>query len=496
MSKEILDIVISLSNEKGLAEDVVFSSVEAALAAVASKRYEEDVDVRVAIDRDTGDYDTFRRWTVTDAGSDELIDYPAMYIALDEAQKIDSDLVNGDVVEEAIESPKFGRIAAQQAKQVLIQKVREAERAKVAQEYSLRIGELILGIVKRVTRDHLILDMGSNVEGFLSRDEMVPREAFRVGDRLRVLLYGINDEKRGPQLLFTRTRSEFLIGLFSIEVPEIGEEVISIPAAARDPGSRAKIAVKTNDGRIDPVGACVGMRGARVQAVSNELNGERIDIILWDDNPAQFVINAMAPAEISSIVMDEDTHSMDIAVTEEQLSQAIGRGGQNVRLASELSGWTLNVMSEDDAVRKQQVESTMTRDIFVDKLDLDAELAELLVQEGFSGVSDIAFASKADMLKIAEFDEEIVEELQSRAKDALLEDELSGKTPVAPGKDLLAVEGMTGVLAKQLAKNGIVSRDDLAEQSIDELVEVVKMDDESAGKLIMAARAHWFLDDK
>ena len=347
MSKEIKLVVGSIADEKGVDKSVIFEAIEEALATVAAKRYVEDVDIRVAIDPKTGDYDTFRCWTVV--ADDAEIEEPDKQIALSKAKEIDPDLDIGDVVEEQVESPEFGRIAVQQAKQVITQKVREAERTKVADQFAERIGEIITGVVKKVARDHILLDLGENAEGLLLKEEMIPREAVRVGDRLRAYLYEVNRERRGPLLLLSRTRPEMLIELFRIEVPEIAEEVIEIKAAARDPGSRAKIAVKTNDGRIDPQGACIGMRGSRVQAVSSELNGERVDVILWDDNPAQLVINAMAPAEIASIVVDEESHSMDLAVNEDQLSQAIGRNGQNVRLASELSGWTLNVMSVAEA---------------------------------------------------------------------------------------------------------------------------------------------------
>src|SRR3989338_5383418 len=350
MNKDILLIAQSIANERGVDELVIFEAIEAALAAIAAKRYPgEEPLVRVAIDRKTGDYDSFRRWEIVADDEVELREFPEQVMALSQAQAIDAELSIGDFVEEPVENPEFGRIAAQQAKQVLVQKVREAERDKITMQYQPKVGTLMIGTVKRVTRDHVILDMGENAESLLLREDMIPREAFRVSDRVRVYLKEVRKEKRGPQLSVSRISAEFLIELFKIEVPEIGEEVITIIGAARDPGSRAKIAVKTNDGRIDPIGACVGMRGARVQAVSNELAGERIDIILWDDNPAQLVINAMAPAEVSSIVMDEETRTMDIVVEEEQLSQAIGRSGQNVRLASELTGWTLNIMSEKDA---------------------------------------------------------------------------------------------------------------------------------------------------
>lgn len=490
MNKDILLIVQSLSNERGVDEGVIFEAMEAALAAVAAKRYEEDVLTRVTIDRKTADYETFRCWTVVP--DDDEMEFPDQQITLSNAHEIDPDLKVGDVVEEAIENPEFGRISAQQAKQVIIQKVREAERAKIVKQYQHRIGDLVIGVVKRVTRDNIILDMGGNAEALLSREEMIPREAFRVNDRLRAYLFEVREEKRGPQLLVSRTRPEFLVELFKIEVPEIGEEVIEIKGAARDAGSRAKIAVKTNDGRIDPIGACVGMRGSRVQAVSNELGGERIDIILWDDNPAQLVINAMAPSEVASIVVDEDTHTMDIAVTEEQLSQAIGRAGQNVRLASELTGWTLNVMTEGQAVEKHESETSSVKELFAEKLDVDEEVAEALADEGFSTIEEVAYVPEEEMLAIEGFDSDIVEELQKRASDYLLVQEIAEEASAEPAEDLLALEGIDEAIGKQLAKKGVKTRDDLAELDVEELQGMIDIDADAAAGLIMKARAHWF----
>ena len=496
---DILLVVDSMSNERGVTRDVIFEAIEAALATVAAKRYKEaDVLMRVSIDHKTGDYQTFRCWTVVE-DSNEPLELPAQQIPITKAKEIDSELKVGDVIEESVESPEFGRIAAQQAKQVIVQKVREAERAKIVGQYEKRVGDLIIGVVKRVTRDNIILDMGGNAEALLMREEMIPREAFRVNDRLRAYLYAVREERRGPQLLVSRTRPEFLVELFKIEVPEIGEEVIEIKGAARDPGSRAKIAVKTNDGRIDPIGACVGMRGARVQAVSNELNGERIDIVLWDDNPAQLVINAMAPAEVASIVVDEDSHAIDIAVHEDQLSQAIGRGGQNVRLASELTGWTLNVMTEADMATKHETESRKVKTLFMDKLDVDEDVAEALVQEGFTGLEEIAYVPLEEMQAVEGFDEEIASELQRRASDVLLTQEIATEEElgdIKPAADLLAVEGMTQPVARQLASHGVITREDLAEQSVDELSEIIHIDDEMAAKIIMAARAHWFAEEE
>lgn len=500
MSKDILVFVETLAGERGVAQEVIFEAVEHALAAVAAKRYDdEDVLLRVLIDRKTGDYETFRCWHVVE-NTREPLEMPAQQLTLSQAREIDPELQVGDVVEESVESIPFsqfatGRIAAQHARQLIVQKVREAERDKIISQYSKRLNQLVTGQVKKVTRDYVILDLGENAEALMLREEMIPREAFRVNDRIRVLLCGVREEKRGPQLLVSRTRPQFLIEIFKIEVPEIGEEVIEIKSAARDPGSRAKIAVKTNDGRIDPIGACVGMRGSRVQAVSNELGGERIDIILWDDNPAQLVINAMAPAEVASIVVDEDTHTMDIAVDESQLSQAIGRSGQNVRLASELTGWTLNVMTEAAAVEKHESEKSEVKQKLMEKLDVDEEIADVLVSEGFTSLEEVAYVPKEEMLAIEEFDEDIVDELQHRASDILLTQEIASEEKMSeaePAKDLINIEGMTKPLAYRLASEGIVTREDLAEQSVDDLVEAVEIDPEFAGKLIMAARAHWF----
>ena len=499
MNKNILLIVDSISNERGVSKEVIFEAIEAALATVTAKRYKDaDVKIRVAINREVGNYKTFRCWTVVES-TNELLELPDQQMTLKQAQEIDPALEIGDVIEEPVESIEFGRIAAQQAKQVIVQKVREAERAKIVQQYEKRLGELVIGVVKRVTRDNIILDMGENAEALLPREEMIPREAVRVNDRLRAYLCDVRRDKRGPQLFVSRTRPQFLIELFKIEVPEISEEVIEIKGAARDPGSRAKIAVKTNDGRIDPIGACVGMRGSRVQAVSNELGGERIDIILWDDNPAQLVINAMAPAEVPSIVVDEESHAMDIAVPEEQLSQAIGRNGQNVRLASELTGWTLNVMSEMQLAQKNEKEAGNIKSVFMEKLDVDEEVANALVQEGFMSLEDVAYVSKKELQSVEGFDEVIAAELQRRASDVLLTQEIANQekiNEVKPAADLLDVQEMTEELARQLAAHEVLTRDDLAEMSVDDLKEIIEIDDESAAKLIMAARAHWFTEEE
>lgn len=492
MNREIKLVVGSIADEKGVDKSVIFEAIEQALATVAAKRYAEDVDIRVSIDQKSGDYDTFRRWTVVP--DDAEIEEPGKQITVSKAREIDSELEAGDVIEEQVESPEFGRIAAQQAKQVITQKVREAERTKVADQFEERIGEIITGVVKKVSRDHILLDLGESAEGIILKEEMIPREAVRINDRLRAYLYEVNRERRGPLLLLSRTRPEMLVELFKIEVPEIAEQVIEIKAAARDPGSRAKIAVKTNDGRIDPQGACIGMRGSRVQAVSGELNGERIDVILWDDNPAQLVINAMAPAEIASIVVDEESHSMDLAVNEDQLSQAIGRNGQNVRLASELSGWTLNVMSVKEAETKSSDESEITKKLFVEQLGVDEDIAKILIDEGFSTIEEVAYVAAEEMEEIEEFDEDIVKELQERARDVLLTKELAleGSSGVKPDQDLLELEGMDKELAYHLAKNGIVTREDLAEKSIDDVIDIEGMDEKRAAQLIMKAREPWF----
>ncbi len=492
MSKEILLVVESVSNEKGVPPEVIFEAIEIALATATKKRYESEVDIRVAIDRKTGEYETFRRWTVV---ADEDFEFPGMHLTLDEGKEKDEALEIGGTWEEEVESVAFGRIAAQTAKQVIVQKVREAERIQMVEAYRDKLGELISGTVKKTTRDSIIIDLGNNAEAVMRKDQMLPRENFRIGTRVRALLHEISTEGRGPQLMLSRACPEMLVELFRIEVPEISEEVIEIKGAARDPGLRAKIAVKTNDGRIDPVGACVGMRGARVQAVSGELGNERVDIVLWDENPVQYVINAMQPAEVASIIVDEDSSSMDIAVAEDNLAQAIGRNGQNVRLASELTGWNLNVMTESDAADKQQKETAKVVQSFVDSLGVEQELAELLVEEGFSTMEEIAYVPVEEMLAIEGIDEEIVEGLRTRAKDKLLtqaiaqEEKLDG---TKPADDLLNMDGMSQPLAYELASRGVVTMEDLAEQSVDELLEIEGIDEKQAGELIMTARKPWF----
>lgn len=463
-----------------------------ALATATKKRFEDEVDLRVEINRHTGNYETFRRWTVVE---DEDLDDPAIELAVDQAQAKKPGAVAGEIIEEKIESIEFGRIAAQTAKQVIVQKVREAERAQVVDAYRERLGEIISGTVKKVTRDNVIVDLGNNAEALLAREDIISRETFRVGVRLRALLKEIRTENRGPQLILSRTAPQMLIELFRIEVPEIAEGLIEVMGASRDPGSRAKIAVRSKDKRIDPQGACIGMRGSRVQAVSGELGGERVDIVLWDDNPAQFVINAMSPAEVAAIIVDEDAHAMDIAVAADNLAQAIGRGGQNVRLASQLTGWTLNVMTESDIQAKQQAETGDILRNFIDELEVDEELAQVLVDEGFTSLEEIAYVPLEEMLNIDGFDEEIVNELRARAKGPSADQghRYRGKLADAhPAEDLLSLEGMDNDLAAELAVRGVVTREDLAEQSIDDLLDIDGIDEERAGKLIMAARAHWF----
>jgi N utilization substance protein A len=496
MSKEILLVVESVSNEKGVPPEVIIDALEVALATATKKRYDEDVDLRVSIDKTTGEYSTYRRWRVI--GDNDEMEFPAALLHITDAEEKDASLQVGDYYEIPVESVEFGRIAAQTAKQVIVQKVREAERAQVVEAYLSRVGELVNGQVKKVTRDAVIVDLGNNAEAVLPREDWIPRETFRVGDRLRALLKEIRPEARGPQLSLSRTSPVMLIELFKIEVPEIADGVIEILGAARDAGSRAKIAVKTNDGRIDPIGACVGMRGSRVQAVSGELGNERIDIVLWDDNVAQLAINAMSPAEVVSIVVDEETRSMDIAVSADNLAQAIGRGGQNVKLASELVGWELNIMTEEDAAEKHDQEAGTVMKTFMAQLDVDEDVAIVLVEEGFSTLEEIAYVPIEEMIAIEGFDEDIVEELRSRAKSALTVIELANEEElgsIEPAADLLEMEGMDKRLAFVLAKAGIVTMEDLAEQAVDDLLEIEEMDEARAGELIMTARAPWFAEE-
>ncbi|HUN75313.1 MAG TPA: transcription termination factor NusA [Steroidobacteraceae bacterium] len=494
MNKEILMVVDAVSNEKGVDKEVIFEALEAALASATRKKHGEEWDVRVAIDRKSGDYETFRRWKVFADDSTEL-ESPEHELRLEDARDLDPKVEPGGFVEESMESVAFGRIAAQQAKQVIVQKVREAERAQVVDAYKDRVGQLVSGVVKRVDRNGIYVDLGGNAEGFVPRTDMIPREQVKPQDRMKAFLKEVRSEPRGPQLFLTRTAPEFLMELFKLEVPEVGQGLIQILGAARDPGVRAKIAVRSNDPRIDPVGACVGMRGSRVQAVSNEISGERVDIIPYDDNPAQFVINAMSPAEVMSIVVDEDSHSIDIAVAEDKLSQAIGRGGQNIRLASQLTGWDLNVMTESDAEAKSETEARELVQTFMKQLDVDEDVATILVQEGFSTVEEVAYVPQAELIAIEEFDEGMVKELRNRARDVLLTQAIASEETLdqsMPSDDLLLLEGMSPDLALALARRGVRTREDLAEQSVDDLADIDGLAQEEAGRLIMTARAPWF----
>ncbi len=495
-NKEILLVVDAMSNEKGVGKEVIFQAIEAALAMATRKRYEMALDAAVKIDRVTGNYETFRQWLIVE--DDEELESEETQITLSEAKKKDPEAEVGGYIQEPMESVEFGRIAAQTAKQVIVQKVREAERAQVVDQYREKVGQMIHGTVKRVDRGNVTLDLGGNAEAFLPREEMIPRESFRAGDRIRGYLKEIRPEGRGPQLIVSRVAPQLLIELFTLEVPEISDGMIEIKGAARDPGLRAKIAVEAKESRIDPVGACVGMRGSRVQAVTNELAGERVDIILWDEDPARFAINAMAPAEVLSIVVDEDAHSMDIAVEDGQLSQAIGRSGQNVRLASQLTGWELNVMSASEADQKAESEIGELIQAFMTDLDVDEDVALILAQEGFSSLEEVAYVPEQEMLDIEEFDEDIVAELRSRARDVLLTRAIASEEQLEsaePSQELLDMVGMTRDLALTLASNKVTTLDDLAELAVDELVEIGGMNEEQAAALIMKARESWFADE-
>ena len=494
MNKDILYVADAVSNEKGVDKEIIFEAIEAALATATRKKNNKDIEVRVDIDRETGDYETFRRWLVVE-DTGEGLENPLAEITLEAARMDDPEIQPGDYIEEQIDSVEFGRIAAQTAKQVIVQKVREAERARVIEAYQGREGELVMGTVKRVERGNVYLDLGDNVEAFIPREDMIPREAVRSGDRLRGYLKEVRAETRGPQLFVSRTAAEFLVELFKLEVPEVDQGLLRIIGGARDPGSRAKISVESLDARLDPVGACVGMRGSRVQSVSNELAGERVDIILWDENPAQFVINAMSPAEVTSIVVDEDTHTMNIAVEEDKLAMAIGRGGQNVRLASELTGWELNVMTEKEAEERSDEENQKLLAEFKEKLDVDEEVAGILVAEGFSTIEEVAYVPEAELNSIEEFDADIVNELRNRARDYLLTQAIMQEEVLEdrqPAEDLLQMEGMDEDTAIQLASRGICNMEELAEQSVDELMEIDGMDEKHASALIMKAREPWF----
>ncbi|MGF1757860.1 transcription termination factor NusA [Photobacterium sagamiensis] len=494
MNKEILAVVEAVSNEKAVPRERIFEALEIALATATKKKSEAEIEVRVAIDRKTGNFETFRRWVAV-----EEVTQPTLEITLEAAQFDDETIELGGFVEDDIESVTFDRITTQTAKQVIVQKVREAEREQIVEQFIDNEGELITGIVKKVNRDAVIIDLGNNAEAVIQRDDQLPRENFRSGDRVRGLLYSVRPEARGFQLFMTRSKAEMLTELFRIEVPEIGEELIELMGAARDPGSRAKIAVKTNDKRIDPVGACVGMRGARVQAVSNELGGERIDIVLWDENSAQYVINAMAPAEVSSIIVDEDNHTMDIAVEQDNLAQAIGRNGQNIRLASQLTGWELNVMTVEDLQKKHQKEAQASIEVFTKHLDIDEDFATVLVEEGFTTLEEIAYVPVSELKDVEGLDEEAIDELRNRAKEALTTIALAQEESfegVEPADDLLGLDGLERDMAFKLAAKGISTLEDLADQGTDDLLDIEEMNEARAGELIMAARnICWFSDE-
>ncbi|HJM15403.1 MAG TPA: transcription termination factor NusA [SAR86 cluster bacterium] len=489
MQNEILLVAEAVSGEKGLPKSTIFEAIEMALATATKRRYEENSNIEVKIDSVTGDYVTFRVWTIV---SDEELEDNGIEIVLSEAKAKDKDLDIGSVIKEKIENVEFGRIAAQAAKQVIVQKVREAERAQVVEKYRSVLGELVNGTVKKVTREFLIIDLGDGAEAILSRNELIPGEVFRIGDRLRAVLQEEERENRGPQLALSRRCPEMVGELFKLEVPEISEQVIEIKAIARDAGSRTKIAVKTNDNRIDPVGACVGMRGSRVQAVSNELGNERLDIVIWDDDPAQLLINSMGPAEITSIVLDEVKGTMDVAVTQDTLAQAIGKSGQNVRLSSQITGWKLNVIDEETAQSNEEEKSQSESKNLIENLDVDEGLAQALIEQGYRNLESISSALAEDLVDIEGLDSEIAELLINRAKEVLLTLAMQITDEEGEPNDLMSVEGMDMVLALELSQKGINDREELAEQSIEELTGLIQISEEDAGELIMKARAHWF----
>ena len=490
-NRELLLLVDALSREKNVPKDIVFTALEAALASATKKKYSDDIEARVEIDRETGDYKSFRRWTVV---PDEEHEEPARQIAITDAQAMDPPLEMGDVVEEPLEPVEFGRIGAQAAKQVILQKIRDAEREQILNDFLERQDNLLSGTVKRIERGNVIIESG-RIEGLIPRDQLIPKEMLRVGDRVRAYVMKIDRTAKGPQLILSRVAPEFIMRLFELEVPEIEEGLIEIKAAARDPGIRAKIAVKSNDPRLDPQGTCIGMRGSRVTAVTNELAGERVDIVLWNQDPAQFVINALAPAEVSRITVDEEKHSMDIVVEEENLAQAIGRNGQNVRLAAELTGWELNIMTLEESEKKTEEETSRIRQVFMDKLDVDEEVADILVQEGFSTLEEVAYVPLTEMLEIESFDEATVNELRSRARNALLTQAIASEEKVEHDiEDLMKVEGMDNDTARMLASKGVGTQEDLADYATDDLVELTGLDAERAKALIMSARAPWFAE--
>ena len=489
MSREMLLLVDALAREKNVAKEIVFGALELALASATKKRIHDEAEVRVSIDRNTGNYDSFRRWQVV-ADNEYVNEY--LQVPLSDAQKDDPEVEAGDYLEEPLEPIDFGRIGAQAAKQVILQKIRDAEREQILSDFLSRGEHIVSGTIKRMERGNAIIEAGK-IEALLPRDQMIPKENLRIGDRIKAYMLRIDRNARGPQIILSRTAPEFVIKLFELEVPEISDGLMELKACARDPGMRAKIAVKSNDPRVDPIGTCVGLRGSRVTAVRNEIGGENIDIVLWSADPAQFVIGALSPAEVSSIVVDEEKHAMDVVVDEENLAIAIGRGGQNVRLASDLTGWKINIMDAAESAQKQAEETDSARKLFMEKLDVDAELADILVEEGFNSLEEVAYVPLAEMLEIEAFDEETVTELRTRAKDALLTQEIAQQESVGQvAEDLRTLEGVTPEILAKLAEGGVRTRDDLADLAIDELTDLTGQSAEEATALIMQARAHWF----
>ena len=488
MSREILLLVDALAHEKSVAREIIFEAVEEALASATKKKHKDAIDIKVEIDQESGEYKTFRKWTIL---PEDLLEDEEIQISLEDDRA--KGHVENDIIKEPIESVEFGRIGAQAAKQVILQKVREAEREQILNEFLARDEKLVSGQIRRMERGNAIIEIG-RIDAVLPREQMIPKENLRIGDRVRAIVMDVDRGFKGPQLILSRVSPEFLIRLFELEVPEIEEGLLEIMAASRDPGLRSKIAVKANDQRLDPVGTCVGMRGSRVQAVTGELAGERVDIALWSIEPAQFVINAMAPAEISSIMVDEDKKSMDLVVTEDQLAQAIGRNGQNIRLATELTKWELNILSEEESDKKTKDEYTNVSQLFIEKLDVDADIADILVHEGFSTLEEIAYVPIDELIQIEAFDEDTVNELRSRASAVILKEAISNEEKIkSPADDLLNMEGMDSDTAKLLASKSIITMEDLAELAADELIDIVKMDEERAKELIMTARAPWFV---
>ncbi|MDR2127534.1 MAG: transcription termination factor NusA [Burkholderiaceae bacterium] len=493
MNRELLMLVDAISRDKNVERDVVIGAVEAALAQATKKLYAGDVDIRMAVDRDTGEYETFRRWRVVpdEAG----LQLPDQEILLFEAREQIPDIEVDEYIEEPVESVPIGRIGAMAAKQVILQKIRDAEREMLLNDFMSRGEKIFSGTVKRMDKGDVIVEAG-RVEGRLKRSEMIPKENLRSGDRVRAMIMEVDLTLRGAPILLSRSAPEFMVELFRQEVPEIEQGLLEIKSCARDPGSRAKIAVVSHDKRVDPIGTCVGVRGTRVNAVTNELAGERVDIVLWSEDPAQFVIGALAPANVQSIVVDEEKHVMDVVVDEENLAIAIGRGGQNVRLASDLTGWKINIMDAEESAQKQEQETTSVRQLFMEKLDVDQEIADILINEGFTNLEEVAYVPLHEMLDIEGFDEETVNELRARAKDALLTMEIAREEKVsAVSQDLVSLEGLTTELIEKLADAGVKTRDDLADLAVDELTEITGQAQEEASALILKAREHWFTDD-